>query len=335
MADDIDTQLASMIERAPMTPQPGDEGYTPEPVKKAEEPQKEIPAGFESEKKPEEQQQQQQPTGEEKKEVAPDIAAELESFKKKFTDQQGLAAKERAERRAEAARREAAEAQLAQFQQQMQEFQARMRRGQNEVPDPEEDLVESVKYLQAQLNQERQQAQQYAQQYQVQQQQVAYVNNIKTKVEDFEAEFREGQPDYDEAANWLVDMEQEKLEMAGVPKAQAEQAAINWAVNMANIALRQGRNPAELAWNAANKLGWQPKAKAEAAAKAAAAAAKEAETKAAETAKMAAQKAGQEAAKTMSGGGAGANSGDDSLSYIGTLRGAAFDSALEKFLSGR
>ncbi len=333
MAEDLDSQLAAMEEKAPLTPERGDPGYVEqpeitigqEPIRKDDQSQAPQKTQAEIDAEAAKAAQQQQPKE--------GIEAELEAFKKKFSDQQGLAAKERAERRAEAARREALEQQLAQERQQMAQLQARIRGATQRAPDPDENVVEALKYERALRMQREAQEQQTFQQQQYQQAQLGHINNIKSKVEDFEGEFRLEHPEYDDAANWLVDFEQERLEQLGVPKAQAEQGAINWAINAANIMISQGRNPAQVAWEQANKMGWKPKGAATqgAAAQQDAAAQRVAQETAAAQAKLQQQKAGQAAAKTL-GGGSG-NTGDDSLQAGLNLKGAAFDSWAEKFLT--
>jgi hypothetical protein len=311
MADDIDTQLAALEEKAPLTPQPGDAGFVETPV---------APIADGSPTKTAEQAAAEAAGA--KQEDVP----ELESLRKKLSDKEGLAASERAKRRAAEAEREQVRQQLNAIQQQMQQLAAQRRAAGMQPPDPEENVVEALKYERMiRMAREREQAMQHQQQAQVNQQ-INYVNNLKTAVEDFEAEFRETHPEYDEAANWLVDSEQKKLELAGVPTPQAEQMAINWAINMANMMLRQGKNPAQVAWEAANMMGWKPPAATPAVGAAPAA-------QAGAAAKMAAQKAGQAAAKTLTGGGATV-ANTDTLAGILDLHGAAFDSAAEKFLRG-
>ena len=319
--DDIESQLSAAIEKAPMTLQEGDEGFDAArgtPAVKVE------------------------PTGDDQSAVvlndeekaAANAAAEndievirkrLADIEKKAADKEGQAASERAKRRAAEAQAKQLSDQMARFQQEQAQLQARRRMG--NVPDPEENVVEALKYERMlRMQREQQEAQRYQQTAQ-QQQQINYVTELKTNVEDFEAEFRESHPDYDEAAEWLVDMEQKKLELAGAPKAQAEQMALNWAINMAQMGISQGRNPAQMAYEAAKMLNWQPKAAINdpaAAAQRQLAAAQQ---------KLATQKAGQDAAKTIGGGGV-QKSGNLSLAQIGELKGAAFDSAMEKYLKG-
>lgn len=323
--DDLDTQLSAVIEKAPMTLQEGDEGFdaargTPAP------PKTEVSVDDAVVEKTAEEKAAAAAAEENDIEV---IRKKLADIEKKAADKDGQAAAERAKRRAAEAAIKQRDDMLARYQQQEAQMRARSRMG--NVPDPEENVVEALKYERAlRMQREQQEAQRY-QQTAVQQQQIEYVSQLKTNVEDFEAEFRESHPDYDEAAEWLVDMEQRKLELAGTPKAQAEQYALNWAINMAQMGINQGKNPAQMAYEAAKMMNWQPKAAV--VDPAAALAAEQAKQLAAQQAKMATQKAGQDAAKTIGGGGV-QKSGMLSLSQIGELKGAAFDSAMEKYLKG-
>lgn len=324
MADEIESALAAMEDKAPLTPEPGDEGFQPTapPTAQSAPPVAEQPAGA-APKAPD----------------VPEIEAlrqRLADIEKRATDKEGQAAAERARRRQ-------AEAQAIQYRQQVEQFQqqmaaARERAQMRQIPDPEENVVEALKYERAlRLRNEQMQQQRMQQQAQVNQQ-MQFVNQLKSTVEDFEAEFRDKNPEYDDAANYLVDTEQKRLEMAGVPTPQAEQMAINWAVNMASMMVNQGKNPAQVAWEAAQMIGWKPKGAAgaggqSAATNAFAAAAAGGQTLMDAQAKLAAQQAGQAAARTMGGGGV-ANNDAETLSAGLSLKGAAFDSWAEKFLRG-
>jgi hypothetical protein len=292
MANEIESALAAMEDKAPLTPEPGDDGFQPTAA-----------PGASSSPAP--------------NDTAPKSAdvPEIEALRTKLADKEGQAAAERNRRRQ-------VEAQAIQYRQQVEQYQqqiaaaqerARMRR----IPDPEENVVEALKYERAlRMRNEQIQSQRMQQQAQVNQQ-MQFVSQLKSTVEDYEADFRDKNPDYDDAANYLVDTEQKRLEMAGVPTPQAEQMAINWAVNMASMMINQGKNPAQVAWEAAQMTGWRPKGQAVANGQA----------------KLNAQMAGQQSARTMGGGGV-ANNDAETLSAGLNLKGAAFDSWAEKFLKG-
>ncbi len=320
MADEIENQLAGMIEKAPMVAEIGDEGFQETPITPQD--QQAAPP---VEKTAEQVASEAAKQGDENDINV--IRQRLADIEKKAADKDGQAASERAKRRAAEAQAKQLQEQMAAVQQQIAAAQARQRMAGTNIPDPEENVVEALKYERAlRLANEQQQAQRM-QQYQQQQQQINFINDLKTTVEDFEAEFREANPDYDEAAEWLVDIEQKRLEMAGTPKQQAEQYAINWAINMTNMMVQQGKNPAQVAYEAAKMMGWKPKdGQSPSPAQQAINAAAQGQQK------LATQKAGQEAAKTLSGGGSVAPNNGDSLSSGLQLKGAAFDAWAEKFL---
>lgn len=339
MSDDIEAQLAALEEKAPLTDD-GDDGNPPAEVI---EHKPYVAPGDPANSKP-----FVDPAAEAAKAageadptkanppVDPNAAPaddhpELATLRQKLNDKEGLAKKERELRRQEQAARQQMASQFEQQRQEMARLQAVINQITNPAPDPEVNVVEALKYTQAQLAQ-RQQAdlQRFQQQQQINQQN-AFVNNLKTTVEDFEAEFAESQPDYHEASDWLVDMEQKRMEALGLPPAQAEQMAIRTAIQMANMAVQNGRNPAEVAWNLAQQQGWKKAGAAPAAgAQPAAGAAPNVQQQAAE--KLAQLRAGQDAAKTMNGGGNPGSGGPPSLKDVLNLHGAAAESAQDKWL---
>lgn len=247
-----------------------------------------------------------------------------EEAKKHIDNMKAQARQEREKRRAEQAAREAAEARAAQLEANLRQIMAQMQGAQNKAPDPEVDVVAALKHTQAQLAAERQRQAQEAQQRQVIEQQTHIARTIQTKVEDFEAEFKAENPDYDDALEHVLDTKEAEFEMAGFSKSQAQAAAAQWAMNAAAAMLKTGRNPAEQAYAMAKRLGYQPKGAVTTPDPNAQVAQQNAQ-------KLAAIKDGQNATSKMAGG--GSNGGfDGSLKSIANLEGAAFDNAAEKFL---
>lgn len=305
MADEIESALAAMEDKAPLTAEPGDDGFQPQAVTGPSAEGAPAPAA-----------------------TAPKPAdvPEIEALRTKLADIEKRAADKEGQAAAERNRRRQVEAQAIQYRQQVEQYQqqiaaARERARMRQIPDPEENVVEALKYERALRMRNEQQQQQLMQQQAQVNQQMQFVNQLKSTVEDYEADFRDKNPEYDDAANHLVDTEQKRLEMAGVPTPQAEQMAINWAVNMASMMINQGKNPAQVAWEAAQMIGWRPKGGAGA------------QAVANGQAKLTAQMAGQQSARTMGGGGV-ANNDAETLSAGLNLKGAAFDSWAEKFLRG-
>lgn len=227
-----------------------------------------------------------------------------------------------------AARRQAQlyEQNFARMEQQFQAWQQQQiaQRLQQPAPDPYENPEAARAWQQqqiqlqqhlwaAQQQREQQEAQRYQQERQFQQ--------LNESVEDYESEFTKANPDYHEATDHLLKLQQEILEQSGYPPhVAAEQVAI-WSASVAQQAIAANRNPAEMAYAMAQKMGYVPASKRQAMQPAQAAADK-----------LAAIKAGQGSAQTLSGGGA-ASAGRTSLKTIANLEGAAFDSAMEKWLN--
>lgn len=246
--------------------------------------------------------------------------------KKHIDNMKAMAKQEREQRRAEAARAEAAEQRAAALENQMRQLMARVQAGQQQAPDPEVDVVAALKHTQAQLNAERQRQAQEAQARAEHDRQTEIAKSIRTKVEDYETEFKAENPDYDAALDHVLDTKEAEFELAGFPKDVAKRQAAQWAMNAAAAMLQTGRNPAEQAYALAKRMGYQPKAAAQAAPSDAQALAAQQNVQ-----RLATIKDGQNATSKMSGG--GSQSGfDGSLKSIAGLEGAAFDSAAEKFL---
>ena len=326
MADDIESQLAALEAKAPVTPETGDPGFVEEAPQSAAQ--------------PDQQQQQDKPAEAAQGAADPQQAQQakdelpLEEIKKRWEDQKGATAKERQERRAAIARAEAAEARAAQNEQRLAALVAQLQAGANKAPDPEEDVVGALKHTQQQLALAQQHEMQRRQQMAVVEQQNAFVNRLKAKVADFEAEFAEAHPDYEERSEFLLDGEEARLMDIGYTKEQAREAAANFAMNAALKALQEGKNPAEIVYKLSDRMGFKPRGEAPAANGAqpdAAALAAQQKAAAEAAAKIAQVRDGQRATSPMAGGG-NSNQFDGSLKAGLQLEGAAFDAWQEKFL---
>lgn len=254
------------------------------------------------------------------KAAAPDIGEEA---KKHIDNMKAQAREEREKRRAEAARAEAAEQRAAQLEANMRQLMAQVQQNQQKAPDPEVDVVAALKFTQAQLAQAQQRQAAEAQQRAVLAQQNQVATTIKNKVEDFEAEFKADNPDYDDALEYVLDTKEAEFELAGYPKDMAKQHAARWAMNAAAAMLQTGKNPAEQGYALAKRMGYAPK---QPTPDPAVIAAQQANAQ-----KLANIKDGQQATSKMAGGGTSSTFGG-SLKEIANLEGAAFDSASEKFL---
>jgi len=219
---------------------------------------------------------------------------------------------EREQRRQEAQKSRLYEQNIATIEQRFQQFQQQQIAQQLQAPPPDPYENPEGARLWQQQRQQQMQALAGAQQPH-QEQQFQYVAQ---SVEDYESEFKAQTPDYDDATDYVLDTQRAILVEAGYPAPIAEQQVAAWSVSVAQQALQANKNPAEWAYAMAKRMGYQPKGTGVQAA--------------AET--LAAMQAGQASAKTLSGGGA-AKQGGTNLKQIASLEGAAFDSAMEKYLN--
>lgn len=307
MADDLDAQLAALEEKADVTPEPHEvaEGDNPDTVAAEN-----AGAGKDGKKLDGE------PSADEWK---PPTREAYENVQKAL----------RAERDAkrEAARRAALyEQNIAAIEQRIQaaEQQRIMQQLQAPAPDPyerPEDARQRIQQQQQALQQLWAAQQQREQQETAQRQQAVQFERLNSAVDDYESAFAAENPDYHEATDHMLGVQQKILEGMGYPPEVAAQQVGMWSVSVAQQALQTGRDPAKAAYELAQTMGYVPASKRQGHQPAQAAAEQ-----------LAAIRAGQESAKTLSGGGAG-GAGRPSLKSIASLEGAAFDSAMDKFLN--
>lgn len=301
MADDLEAELSALEDAAPLTEDTTDNDFGPGNPKPGDEP--EVGAKAKDEKANGEADEWKPPNKETYENVQKALRVEREA------------------RRQEAQKARLYEQNVAKIEQSVQAWQQQQiaQRLQQPAPDPWQDPEGAKQWAaqQQQLQQQLWQAQQQREQQEVQRhQQEQHFQHVSSVVDDYEGEFTAQHPDYHEATDHMLAVQQSLLEGAGYPPEAARQQVAIWSVNVAQQALAAGRNPAEWAYENAKKMGYQPKGTGVQAA----------------TEKLAAMRAGQESSKTLSGGGAGTKGGT-SLKQIASLEGAAFDSAMEKYLT--
>lgn len=300
MADDLEAELSALEDAAPLTEEKAEDGdYGPGNPKPETDDASPVKA----------------------KEGEPATEEWKPPTKETYENIQKALRVEREQRRQEAQRARLYEQNISAMEQRIQAWQQQTLAQQLQTPPPDpyespeqarQRLVQQQNMLQ-QLHAAEQQRQAQIAQQAHQEQQFQYVTQ---SVEDYESEFKAQTPDYDDATDYLLDTQRALLAEAGYPPHVAEQQVAAWSVSVAQQALQANKNPAEWAYAMAKRMGYQPKGTG---AKAAA-----------ET--LAAMQAGQASSKTLSGGGAAAKSGTN-LKQIASLEGAAFDSAMEKYLS--
>lgn len=309
MADDIDNQLAELEENAELTPEKGESGLVDADGDGSGDYADAVERG------PARQAKQQRQT------------LDAEEIARRWQNQRAALAEERAKRRATERQmlsiQQAMEQQREQFRQFLMQQQAR----QAEPIDPEVDVITHAKMLEHRLRQMEGANVQAMQQRQAMAQQQAAVQQLTRTVEDYEAEFRQDYPDYDHATDYLLALEQRQLIRAGMPEQQAAKAVENWAMNMANVILSSGRNPAHVAYETAVERGYVPQHIMQQLQY------EQAQLKQNTSGRVAQIRAGQQAAQTLSGGGM-VSADSNSLKSIANLKGAAFDKAFDKFMRG-
>lgn len=297
MADDLDAELAALEDAAPLT----DEPIEGEVV--------EAPEGDEA--KPADEQQAQQD------DWTPPNRETYENVQKALRA-------EREAKRQEARRAAAYEQNIARMEQGFQQWQQQMlaQQLQQAPPDPYAD-PDGAKLWQQQRQQQLQALFQAEQQRQQQinqaQQQERQFAQLSSTVDDYEAEFTAAHPDYHEATDHMLAVQQQLLTEAGWPVEAAKEQVSLWSQAVARQAIQAGKDPAKWAYENAQRMGYVP-------------AAKRAGSGVSGSDKIANIQAGQKAAQTLSGGGTAPRSGGPSLKEIAGLEGAAFDKAFDKFL---
>jgi len=138
----------------------------------------------------------------------------------------------------------------------------------DEPPDYVQDPKGYVDWQRAQaekrVNEVLQPIQQSHQQTEQQRQAEAQINQIVSKASEFEAEFAKTQPRYIDALGHIRNLRMAEAEALGIPQAAAMQALRNQELQLAAFALQNGKNPAEMAFNVALRLGFNPESNADA-----------------------------------------------------------------------
>ena len=154
-------------------------------------------------------------------------------------------------------RRAEAEQSARALQQQIEEFRRAMEQAQApQPPDPNEDPVGALRYQNEQLARQLEEVRQWrAQQDQAAQQQGAYMT-LTQRVAAAEQAFRQSAPDYDQATQFMLQAEDRRLQAFYPDAAQRAQVLRQEAANMLSQALQQGRDPAQVLYEAARNMGY-------------------------------------------------------------------------------
>ncbi len=148
---------------------------------------------------------------------------------------------------------------------------------------------------------------------------------VVSRVEQFETEFRDEAPDYDEAAQHFIGARVAMLRAGGYGEAQARALITQELIQGGYTAIQSGQNPARLIYEAAKTMGWTPKPPPVVQEEAV----EREETSPAE--KLAQQRDKQAAARSLGNGGGGRQSAGVSLKQLLELEGADFDDKMKDF----
>jgi hypothetical protein len=229
-----------------------------------------------------------------------------EEIQKRWNDQKAATRQERERRRQAEQRAQEVEARLA-------EIERRMVAGEPEKaaggrPDPEEDPVGYLQYVESLLATAEQQREKQAEQQAEQRERAQAVQAIVSRVEEFENDFRDTTPDYDAAVEHLYAAKKAEYTDTGYTDDEAHNLVMSEFLARAKRAFDAGKDPAEIVYTLAKRAGYAAQGGA---------------------AKLDAIERGQKAANPLAGAG-GAQSGELNMEAISNLKGAAFDRAFEK-----
>lgn len=129
--------------------------------------------------------------------------------------------------------------------------------GEPKPPAFEEDPASHLKYeteqVKRQLEESRQWQTRQDQHFQQQQQRQMLVGELRRH----EGDFAQANPDYEQAAQYVLKAKQAELSAYGVPQEQIPQVYENWVLGMAMMNLRSGKNPAEAVYQIAQSIGYR------------------------------------------------------------------------------
>jgi hypothetical protein len=222
-----------------------------------------------------------------------------EEIQKRWTDSKIALRQERRARQAQAQRAAALETELSSLRQQMQ----------GGPPDPREDPQAALEYLHARVAE----GDAAHETFHARQHEAAQVHRLAQQFTDYEAEFRETVPDYDEAARFLRDMRIGELTQLGLDEAAAMQVFTGEVLASMQDVVSQGINPARYAYVLALQSGFADGGGGASRG----------------GGRLDTIARGQAAAKTLSGPG-GRSTGELTYESVANLKGDAFDAAFKR-----
>lgn len=200
--------------------------------------------------------------------------------------------------------------------------QSQQREAVKPPPDPNVDPQGAMQWIIDRVNANDAREAEQAETRQQQAQREQAVQSVIQGVAEYERDFREDHPDYDDAVKHLRQSRQEELELMGVPPDRAALMVNQEVFQTAANLLRQGIDPSRFAYQTAIKRGYKSGQ-----------GQSDGKPNPGNPASDALDKItqGQEAAKTI---GSGARpSGELTIESVSKLNGAAFDAAFKKLMA--
>lgn len=278
--------------------------------------------GFDAEMDEARQAQEQDDGGHEgeEQEEKPAVSKDVEKLERVAADKSRMAHAERRQRQAAEARAEAAERRL--------EALERGRGGQDDdidlssIPDVDTDPIgniEALRKIALKLTQREQETQRATQAQTAQQRQFAQINS---RMQEYEADFSETNPDYNDAAAHFRTARMAELQEQGYEGDELTTALRSELVGLVARSLQSGKDPAEVVYKLAKNRGFGTGSGKE-----------NLETVDKPNKKLETIDRGQKASRSLSG--MSGKTGDNELSAesVSRLEGAAFDQAFAKLRS--
>jgi hypothetical protein len=125
-------------------------------------------------------------------------------------------------------------------------------------PPANEDDPSGIAYLTEQMEQLRQSSQQRDQREQFTETEARRLNVLSSQLSASEAAYKQSKPDYDNAAQHLIQARMTQLRLLGVPDTDMRQMLRDEAADLAETAINNGRDPADLVYEYAQSYGYQP-----------------------------------------------------------------------------
>jgi len=189
---------------------------------------------------------------------------------------------------------------LASLEQGWNKFQEALKK--NEAPSYEKDPLENLRLEKERLSKEVEDLKGFRKSHEETVSRQTQMQRFQEQVRSQVYEFESRTPDYNDAFTHVVEVEKSRLEALGVAPENIPQALGAWEAQTAALALRNGKNPGEVIYQLAQRLGYKAQG------------GEKKQEKSLEDLKRVSE--GQEASKSLSGGGGEAELSLESLAMM-------------------